>query len=82
MLERAWDFERDGGRYSLEQAPDLKRFFARFGFVVVTNVMTEGENAAVLQNLVQDLHEINPTARDVHELSAFAEHDLRVELLE
>ena len=76
VLERAWDFERDGGRYSLEQAPDLKRFFARFGFVVVTNVMTEGENAAVLQNLVQDLHEINPTTRDVYELSAFAEHDL------
>ena len=47
-----WDFSKYGGRFKLEEAADGKRFFERWGFVVFTEVMSEEENGAVLEGLV------------------------------
>lgn len=71
-----WDFSKYGGRFKLEEAADGKRFFERWGFVVFTEVMSEEENGAVLEGLVDDLHEINPSTRHIKSAMEFDEADL------
>ena len=73
----SFDFDRFGGLYSLANADEARAFFARWGFVVFTEVMSGEENSAVLDALVQDLHEINPATRSsVTTLQGFEESDL------
>jgi hypothetical protein len=72
----SWDFEKNGGLYPLTEARQAKAFFEEHGFVVINGLMSEHENEAVKQALVDDLHEINPSTGDVVDLAGFDEYDL------
>jgi hypothetical protein len=77
MLTREWKYSEDGGLYNLkDQAEEAKEFFEKWGFVVIADVMNEKENGAVLEALVHDLHEINPSTRHINAASEFSEDDL------
>lgn len=60
----------------MEQVPDARAFFHEQGFVVFTDVMTETENKAAIQALVEDLHEVNPTTTHITDPAKFSEADL------
>ena len=57
-------------------AEDAMSFFKRHGFVVITEVMSEDDNDAVKQGLVEDLHEINPATKHIKDVGDFKEEEL------
>ena len=75
-VAREWDFSKNGGLYTLEQPEEAKAFFERCGFVVMSEVMPEHDNDNVLQGLVDDFHDINPSTSHIKHLSDFPEADL------
>jgi len=75
-LVESWDFENHGGLFDLGRAKEARAFFQRWGFVVMTDVMTEDENKGVLQGLVEDVHEINPNTRHIQDVAGFTEAHL------
>ena len=75
-LSRAWNFKQESGQFSLNQPEEAKAFFENWGFVVITEVMSEQDNDNVKQALVDDLHEINPSIKHIKDVSQFPEADL------
>ncbi len=75
-LAESWDFENHGGLFDLGRAEEARAFFQQWGFVVMTDVMTEDENNGVLQGLVDDVHEINPNTWHIQDVAGFTEAQL------
>lgn len=74
-MEQSWDFEARGGIYSIDD-PSLQDFFRTHGFVVVQDVLSPQDNAAAIDALVADVHEINPATSHISDPGSFLEEDL------
>jgi hypothetical protein len=81
-VELWWDFDEAGGIFSLAapgtpaHEPGLQEFFRANGFVVIRDVMSPQANAAAIDALVADLHEVNPATSHITDPGNFLEADL------
>ena len=58
ICKNSWDFKTNGGLYSLSQLKESKKFFTKYGFCVIDNIITDEERKTALGYLFDDLNEI------------------------